>query len=733
MEILRIKVIDTDLDLFENTKDSFYINKSSHQLQDLTTRNAQTTKSLSIPRTKNNIKAFAQYLPSLRGSLEVRTEFIPCSVFVMGFPSLQNAVIVINSEDVENNTIGVSIYGGEVEFFNRLSDDSIRKLDWGREFNFRWNLANLEPFATTTEGFGFFRHSHITPDSYAIAIEEGALNSELKFDSLDINFCGGWMYTKTIVNKILDGIEGYTFDTSKIEDYLYDNLLLGLPITQSIEGFKNSNEGNEGAEVSAKTSNIFGSPVVDSTTYLIEFDTIEANEPAGAVGGTNDYLQAKEGEGNYDIELDLSGSVYAWQSGTDIVRKQPYYVNNDHYGRCYYILSNSPTVEREAKIMRKAGWNYEVIKHSIQLEANEQVRFYYESPTYYGLNGLKIFHNANIISSASLSKAGKTSNFFFRMKNYLPDISQKDFIKNIFNQFNIVLNEKNNVITFSHFRDVSTNPEIDITRFHNGTKPTVTAPRLGGWATDNYFSYAEGAGNDASATASTISILDDTLPTETNKLVSKFQASDQLRKTDGRNMANTSQNNVGYHEDSANRCTTTSGSNVATFQDTHPLKVGDILYTNGQRKKVKAIDSSTVVRVDVNFSGNGNNLLWQALRYEINDKCEIPLGFVKDETPDGLNQTVYDGGSSRTGYISQKIVKFDSLHMDKVIAEYYPTIKQALKSPKVVTAYFTLPIVIFDALNSNNPVFFNNKKYYLNKIEQYKVNGECRIELINIR
>ena len=58
----------------------------------------------------------------------------------------------------------------------------------------------------------------------------------------------------------------------------------------------------------------------------------------------------------------------------------------------------------------------------------------------------------------------------------------------------------------------------------------------------------------------------------------------------------------------------------------------------------------------------------------------------------------------------------------------------ALQTPEVVKAWFNLPVAIFNELDFLRPVYIGdfNAFYYINKIEQFKLESKTRLELVRI-
>ena len=75
-----------------------------------------------------------------------------------------------------------------------------------------------------------------------------------------------------------------------------------------------------------------------------------------------------------------------------------------------------------------------------------------------------------------------------------------------------------------------------------------------------------------------------------------------------------------------------------------------------------------------------------------------------------------------------------NIQMVNIYNAYYKSLFDALQHPKIVTVWMNFSINQFINLDLLKPVFINdlNGYFYINKIEQFKLNSPCRVELIRI-
>ena len=65
---------------------------------------------------------------------------------------------------------------------------------------------------------------------------------------------------------------------------------------------------------------------------------------------------------------------------------------------------------------------------------------------------------------------------------------------------------------------------------------------------------------------------------------------------------------------------------------------------------------------------------------------------------------------------------------------YYKRLFDALRTPKILQVWMKFNTIEFYNLDYSKPVVIKhlNGKYHINKVEQFKLNQPCRVELIRI-
>ena len=83
---------------------------------------------------------------------------------------------------------------------------------------------------------------------------------------------------------------------------------------------------------------------------------------------------------------------------------------------------------------------------------------------------------------------------------------------------------------------------------------------------------------------------------------------------------------------------------------------------------------------------------------------------------------------------SQTATWFARMKWEDLATDYYADILNALQTPQVIKASFNLDIFTFTQLDHLRPVYIDqfNAFFYINKIEQFKIENKTRMELIRI-
>jgi hypothetical protein len=718
MNIIEIRLENGSLDLLPKAERSFYVNKVNHNLGDLETREASNSKTIPLPLTSNNIGLIGDQLPSIASSNDSTSyDFIDCSVFMFGLPVFPNAKLLVGSE-TNNNTVSITVFSDQVSFFDALSDSNISELDWSA-YDLTWDTTDLTTIVNTTSGLLYASSVWSDNTSFNNAISNSLNEDKSKISEMDLNNSGCFMYIKTIFQKIIDSISDFIFDTSLIEDDIFNNLVLGVPVSKIFDSTKEllSDQGKrEGIYVNSADNSYCAS---DDCYIGLEFPAVEVDSPVGFFDTVNnEYVASASGFYNIDFEM-RDFTAYAVSGGSPIPAG---------------IVGNL------AFMTKKVGgsWvfhnQWDVYAHPVYnsssryvddfyLETGEKVKIAYRTNSGIPDTYLEYDGYFNVVGG------GINTDYSVNISNYMPEISQKDFVKEIFKLFHVTINTlPNGDIQFDHWDKIPEAEEIDLTPYLDVEKEVSKTGTILSYAKENTFKYSDDELVNRTDTDYIMPILSEVIQKKKDIITSKFTASDAAANTITPNRISIPLFPYSYVVDSdINISINTSGDYTTTSKS--DLNIGDLIVLTQSgvdyRFRVIAVASGTQGKVDDPSPPAISNTQLNFLTWEKNDiKLKLGLASVLG------NMTINDGYFS-TGTLTGRKVDFpDSLTWTELVANYYSNFEATLEKPLIVSMWFKLPVDIFDSLTFRQPAYVENDRYYINDVQQYGTTQYCRIELI---
>ena len=92
-------------------------------------------------------------------------------------------------------------------------------------------------------------------------------------------------------------------------------------------------------------------------------------------------------------------------------------------------------------------------------------------------------------------------------------------------------------------------------------------------------------------------------------------------------------------------------------------------------------------------------------------------------------------GETLSSNSPSKRAKFiDAMKWSELKTEYYQLLVDTMAKPFIIKAWINIPTISLLKLNPLAPVYVEdyNAYFYINKLEQWKLNTSCRVELIQI-
>lgn len=707
MAIIEIRLEEGSLDLLPNSEKKFYITKQLHDLKDLKTRNASFSKQLTIPRTEHNVNLLESNLVETAASSGDNYSYIPCQVFMKGSPVVTDARLFITSEDSKSKIININVFGGVVDFFEQVSDKSLKSLDVS-EYDRDWVLDDLQALAATTEGLLIGQAMNVLNVDWSNAVSKGMPETEFGADT-DLNYSGSWFYFKTLVTKILANVKGLQFDVSELEEEdIYQQMVLFLPTDILFKNFSaiDSFSGEVYQETTTKS-------LTASETRLTFSETRE-DEPSGFWDSVNDEYVITV-DGYYDIDLALDVRLGG--------------INRRGQRESITISVYKNNVELVGQELRFVGTVRRDYKRTIFMNIGDTLSVRVK-PTQY--DDLILYYTGTF----GFKGSGNIKNTYVKISDYLPDISQKDFIKEVFNFFNVIPTYDNGVIKFVKWDEITEQESIDLTDYVDTMQAQPVKGSISTYGQSNVVKYTNDEDVLNQGLNTSFPMQSDELNPEKIVLQSVFSGSDAAYFSLG-TMMSVPMFSFEYFDVVGNNMTSTFGSvDINTTVSPHGLEVGDSIFLlnasgfNQGRRTVIAVQDEFNCRLDV-IANSTTTKPWSFRRYKRNEDLGLRFGLADSSF---ITTGIMREGGRGYSSVNTKLITFpDELTWQSLTNKYYINLIDLLKKPVVKSVWLRLPNLVFNRINGLKPAYILNQYYYINKLEQYNYNKLCRAELIEIK
>ena len=416
--MVELIVNDESLDLYENELISLVM--AVNDLASIESREGNYSNQFTIPSTSKNNRIFGY-----PNELNLVTGFKPTRS--------RNGRISINGLDVQRGFIQVeefnqiskeftvSFFGGNTDWIDLISDKSIRDINLD-DLNHNWTPANIVANMNNTEGF-------IYP-----FIDYGRYQN--KVDSLTNIF--NWMpamFTHTLVSRMFENI-GWKLAGSFLNDPIYNKHIIPFSL-QNIFYDQNylDNLGFEANQAILPRAPGIGTPIPGTVIF---------NE----VTTGNNLASYDPITGIYTASSDFNASVYCRVSALDL----------DSNVITLSVRINGIEVDTFGTIV---NWQGALLSgDTIEIYVNEASNL---------IPNQEIYNKFALTPSTQMIEGN-----VIPMSGTLPDMSQEDFIRTIFNQFGIIFTSDNisKTVSINLFRDIKSNinkaldwtDKIDISR-----------------------------------------------------------------------------------------------------------------------------------------------------------------------------------------------------------------------------------------------------------------------------
>ena len=324
---------------------------------------------------------------------------------------------------------------------------------------------------------------------------------------------------------------------------------------------------------------------------------------------------------------------------------------------------------------------------------------------------------------------GQTISNTINPQDYFPDISQRDFVREIFKLQNIIAVEANNVVTLKYFKGLETASSENLVL--NADKDKTIYNTFKTYSQTNEIKYSTDDIIERTDADSSFPVNSETLPLSGTIIQSKFFPCD-LANVLNRDRATVAAWEIEAYKSAVNFSPTNNNINFST---NHPFEgnIGDIVSFGGQglRRIVSLDGTKENGTVERNFTSSSVSQIPSYYRYKSNGRT-MQIASVED------NQGSYNfalNGETLSSNIPSKRAKFiDAMKWSELKTEYYQLLVDTMAKPFIIKAWINIPTISLLKLNPLAPVYVEdyNAYFYINKLEQWKLNTACRVELIQI-
>lgn len=265
--------IETDsgaLELFEDAEEQFYITRQINDIEKLQSRQADYTRFIEAPATPNNLNIlFAQ--GSGLGTSNSPQVKIPCRILIDGITVAPLAYLLHISTKVRAgiNALELAVFYGNFNLFDQLLDGDLTNL----------NLSDLA-FELTPAGVG-----RIAKNKEGVVFAETDWNANVYFSNavttfVDLNRAGFWVYSKTLIERIL-AEAGYTLEIFSAPEE-FSTMVIGCGIEKFIDPYQ-----FEGTSVRSEYK-LGAAFEVEAATEIVPWD-VEVTDLNNVFQGPPDY------------------------------------------------------------------------------------------------------------------------------------------------------------------------------------------------------------------------------------------------------------------------------------------------------------------------------------------------------------------------------------------------------------------------------------------------------------
>jgi hypothetical protein len=320
---------------------------------------------------------------------------------------------------------------------------------------------------------------------------------------------------------------------------------------------------------------------------------------------------------------------------------------------------------------------------------------------------------------------GDTITTTINPQDYFPEISQRDFVREIFKLQNIVAVEANNVVTLKYFKGLETATSQNLVLNTDNTKTIYNTFKT--YSQTNELKYSDDDIVERTDADSSFPVNSETLPLSGTIIQSKFFPCDVGEALVPNVRSTVAAWDVEYFKSAVNFH---PNSGTLNFTTNHPFEgnIGDIVTGIGRIVTLDATKESGTV--STNFTSSTSVNIPPYYRYKANGRT-MQVVSIEDAS---LYNMHYNGEVISSNQPAKRAEFTTAMKWDNLKTEYYQLLVDSMEKPFIIKAWINIPTISLLTLNPLAPVYVEdyNAYFYINKLEQWRLNTSARVELIEI-
>lgn len=469
-----------------------------NDLGELKNRQSNYSKVFSIPMTARNREIFdsAEVMATITQKPYIK---VPARIYDNGVETLKGYAVLEQSNDVYQITFS----SGNKSFYDTITGKSIRDLDLS-SFNHVWNLDTVLVSVMETQGY-----------TYPLVDLGNALIYERK---ADVRYLTPWIFIHTIVEQIF--LEaGWTASGAFLSSDAYLSMIISVTGMDILPEFLLAK-----ATTSTDHLDEFGP---GANNYVI-FDT-ENNDP------TETFFINAFGSGNIKQNSGAYTSYMAYVTGKYSFVITIIYETDASTGYISVFGPGGTPIEIHHEILPASTSNTVVIKiNNVTMNAGEAIQVFAQSDDVIAFPmTVKAGSTLECVEASGTIEFGK----LFTISNNLPDITQVDFLKAIFQMACITIDadDEAKILYLKTFSEIVENKQFskDWSDKMNVSSPATITYHANNYAQKNWMRYKPEEGVPENLGDGYIEIADESLAETKDLFTLPFAASQMVYRFNG--------------------------------------------------------------------------------------------------------------------------------------------------------------------------------------------------------